>query len=390
MQIQMSHFLLAVLCLPAIASAQNTETSKSIAVTFLLEAPGLADNTPVFITGSLPALGNWNPAAMQMKSLGDHKWSIQIITERGYPIEYKYTLGSWKKEAASEDGQPLQNFAIRPETKVTIKDRILQWTDGKNKQVVGQITGNVKYHRQLQVDGLLPRDVVVWLPHDYEKSESRYPVLYMHDGQNIFDPQTSSFGVDWQVDETLTELIAKNKVIPIIVVGIYHTPQRGRDYLPGEQGTQYEHFICDNLKPLIDKTYRTDPSREATAIGGSSAGGICAFAIAWQRPEVFSKAICMSPAFQYKRADGSMTVDYVTQFKQSQRPANPPFFYLDNGGVGLEEILQPGIDAMLAAMKDKGMEPDADFTWKKYPESRHNEAAWAKRLPAALQLLFGT
>ncbi len=211
----------------------------------------------------------------------------------------------------------------------------------------------------------------------------------MHDGQNIVDPKTSSFGVDWQIDETLTELIAANKVKPLIVVGIYNTPQRGKDYMPGEQGTKYTNFICDKLKPLIDETYRTDPSREATAVAGSSAGGICAFAMAWQRPDVFSKAICMSAAFQYKRPDGSMNVDYLTQFKESPEPANKPYFYLDNGGVGLEEILQPGIDAMLAAMKDRGWKPDVDFTWKKFPEARHNEAAWAERLPGALELLFG-
>ncbi len=101
----------------------------------------MADDTPVFITGSLPALGNWNPGQKQMNSVGDHKWSLQVSAKADYPIEYKYTLGSWEKEAANEDGQPLQNFAIRPKTNTTIEDRILKWTDGANKKIVGQITG---------------------------------------------------------------------------------------------------------------------------------------------------------------------------------------------------------------------------------------------------------
>lgn len=380
---------LAVICFHLFAAAQEAQPTARIQVTFQLDAPGLDDNVPVFVTGSLPALGNWNPGEKQMKSMGDHRWSFQISVKPDYPIEYKYTLGSWNKEAADDDGQPLQNFAIRPKTDITTKDRILKWTDGANKKVVGQITGSVKYHRQLEFEGLLPRDVIVWLPPDYANSEQRYPVLYMHDGQNIVDPKTSSFGVDWQIDEILTKLIAANKVKPLIVVGIYNTPQRGKDYLPGEQSTKYENFICDKLKPLIDKTYRTDPSREATAIAGSSAGGICAFAIAWDRPNIFSKAICMSAAFQFRRPDGSLNVDYLTQFKQSHRPDLTPYLYLDNGGVGLEEILQPGIDAMLAALKEKGLKPGTDFTWKKFPEARHNEAAWAQRLPGALELLFG-
>ena len=388
-RIQSKLILLTLLCFAGCAAAQEAQKAAKISVTFELDAPDLADDTPVFIAGSLPALGNWNPGKVPMKSLGNHKWSFQLDTKSDYPIEYKYTQGSWDKEGANSDGQPLQNFAIRPKTDVTINDRILYWTKGASKKVVGQITGTVKYHRQLKFDGLLPRDVIVWLPPDYEKSERRYPVLYMHDGQNIVDPKTSSFGVDWQIDEILTGLIAADKVKPIIVVGIYNTPQRAKDYLPGEQGTKYSNFICNQLKPLIDKTYRTDPSREATAIGGSSAGGICAFRTAWEHPDVFSKAICMSPTFQFKRPDGSISVDYVPHVAKSKLPDKAPYFYLDNGGVGLEEILQPGIDAMLAALQEKGFKPNADFTWKHFPEARHNESAWAKRLPAALQLLFG-
>ncbi len=139
---------------------------------------------------------------------------------------------------------------------------------------------------------------------------------------------------------------------------------------------------------MIDETYRTDPSRDATAIGGSSAGGICAFSIAWSNPNVFSKAICMSPAFEYKRPDGTMTVNYPPIFQTLDVPKNAPFFYINNGGVGVDALLQPGIHRMLSAMTAKGLEPDRDFTWRFFPDDPHHESAWAERLPAALELLF--
>lgn len=384
--------LFALSTTPTIQEVANSNSQ--ITVTFELFAPRLNNDSSVFITGSLTELGNWNPGKIQMKSLGDHRWSYQITTRPDYPIEYKYTLGSWAKEGADARGKPLANFAIRPAEDAVIKDQIQFWTDGTTKVLEGQITGTVKYHRQLELEGLLPRDIVVWLPPDYEQSTDRFPVLYMHDGQNLFDPKTSAFGTDWQIDEICTELIGSGKIEPIIVVGIYNTPQRSRDYLPGRQGDLYAKFICTKLKPFIDRSYRTNHSRDATSIGGSSAGGICAFRIAWTNPDVFSKAICMSPSFQYQRADGNLAVDYVAEFANSTTPAKIPFFYIDNGGVGLEEILQPGIDAMLLAMKNKGLiqgdksAPGSHFCWKKFPDARHDESAWAKRMPAVLQMLY--
>ncbi len=381
-------FWFAAIHAAGLVDAQSTD-SKKITVTFELHSPELAEDTQVFLTGSLPSLGNWDPANTVMKPIGDHRWSLAIGSNADDPIEYKYTLGSWDREGADVDGHRLQNFVIQPASDTTIRDRIDFWTTGMSDQVKGQITGTVKYHRRLEYEGLLPRDVIVWLPPGYDESSERYPVLYMHDGQNIIDPKTSAFGVDWQVDESLTRLIELKKIKPLIVVGIYNTRERSKDYLPGQQGTRYAKFVCQHLKPLIDKTYRTDCSRESTAVAGSSAGGLCAFTMAWENADVFSKAICMSSAFKYERSDGTISVNYLPQFIAAKQPLNPPYVYFDNGGVGLETLLQPGIDEMIAAMKNKGLEAGKDFAWKCYPKSSHNEASWAERLPAALELIFG-
>lgn len=362
-----------------------------IKVTFRLHAPELAEDARVYITGSVPALGSWNPGKISMNYAGEHEWTFELTLRQKQSIEYKYTLGSWEKEGADADGRPLQNLVLDVEKSTERRDQIVFWTNraaaASRDKISGQVTGQVKYHRQLKGEGVLPRDVIVWLPPDYDTADARYPVLYMHDGQNIVDPRTSAFGVDWQVDETCTRLIAEHKIKPLIIVGIYNTRDRSREYLPGEAGTAYMKFVVDSVKPLIDEHYRTNPARSHTYAAGSSAGGLCAFMLAWEHSAVFSKAICMSPAFKFKNAEGSRVLDYVTTVEKSQRPADPLTLYIDNGGVGAEKSLQPGIDDMLAALKAKGFQADRDFRWVHAPDDRHNESAWANRFAGAIQFL---
>jgi predicted alpha/beta superfamily hydrolase len=207
----------------------------------------------------------------------------------------------------------------------------------------------------------------------------------MHDGQNIFDPVTSAFGVDWSIDETTDDLIRKKSIEPLIVVGIYNTSDRMKEYTPGGKGTAYMNFVVNVVKPLIDSTYRTKSDRNHTIVGGSSAGGIISFMLVWEHPEIFSKAICMSPAFKSLSPDGW---DYTQVVRSSTRPKPPIFLYLDNGSLGLDSQLQPGIDAMLAALKSKGYRDGKDFIFLRAPTAKHSEADWAKRFPNALTLVM--
>jgi predicted alpha/beta superfamily hydrolase len=331
-----------------------------------------------------------------MRFVGQHVWEFTCHAADDETIEYKYTLGSWDREGAGADGRPLPNFSLTARGPTTRNDEIDFWTTGERDQLHGQITGTVRYHRTLVGDGILPRDIIVWLPSEYDDAEkaqtrdaTRYPVLYMHDGQNIIDPATSSFGTDWEVDETCTHLIAAKKIPPLIVVGIYNTPDRNKEYLPGPTGTAYMDFVTRQLKPFIDAHYRTEPGRETTFVGGSSAGGLSAFVLAWEHPDVFSGAICMSPAFRLEKKDShDTTIDYVSTVEKSDPPKQPVFFYIDIGGVGLEANLQPGVDAMLTALKSKGLNEGRDFMYVRDPEAKHFEGAWATRFPMAIESMF--
>jgi predicted alpha/beta superfamily hydrolase len=387
-----------LLLLPNGFSKAGEETADII---FRLHAPKLADDTAVYITGSASGLGNWQPGKVRMSSAGEHVWTYQLAAGDGQTIEYKYTLGSWDREGAEANGRPLKNLfvTIHGPTVQVQDDTVNFWTTGRQREVHGQVTGTVRYHRAMTGDGILPRDVIVWLPPGYDESAAgdasakgsaaRYPVLYMHDGQNIIDPATSTFGVDWEVDESCTRLIAEKKIRPLIVVGIYNTPERKLEYLPGPKGTAYMEFIVRQLKPFIDAHYRTESGRDATFVGGSSAGALCAFMLAWEHSDVFGGAMCMSPAFRIEKKDeGDVAVDYVTPVEKSQRPGQPTFFYIDNGGAGLEATLQPGVDAMLTALNSKGLTEGRDYVYVRDPAAPHSESAWAKRFPAALETLL--
>ena len=366
------------------------DRSPTLRVTLTLVAPTLADNTPVYVTGGLSQLGDWNPGKERMTSQGNHRWSKSITAPGAASFEYKYTLGSWDREAADSTGAPLHNLVAKGNRTATFVTTVRAWTNGAKARVLnGQVTGTVRYHRAIKGAGIAERDVAVWLPPGYDASKrSRYPVLYMLDGQNVFDPATSSFGTDWAADEAADSLIRAKVIEPVIIVAAYNTKNRNEEYLPGGKSGAYLDFMVHALKPFIDSAYRTRPEAAHTMIGGSSAGGVSAFMLVWEHPSVFSRALCFSPAFTAP-AKSDMKFDYVANVQRTAKPPKGVFFYIDVGGVALETQLRPGVDAMLAALKAKGYREGRDFAFVSDAAAEHNEAAWRARLPHALTLVLG-
>ncbi len=354
-------------------------------VEFIVTALGLTDTENVFVTGNQTALGDWNPGLISLDKINDSTWNKTFIFPVNSALEFKFTKGSWGKEALDQDGKIPKNIILNVVKDTNITYRITNWSDTRPK-VSGKITGNVKYHPSFKGKNILPHDIVVWLPPSYDSiPNKKYPVLYMHDGQNIFDPSTSSFGVDWQIDETADSLIKTKSIEEIIVIGIYNTYKRRVEYTHTDTGYAYMKFIVNELKPFIDCTYHTLPDRENTAVGGSSLGGLISFMMLWEYSDIFSKAACLSPAF---KIESTYNLDFVYPVKNYAGPKKDIKIYVYNGGVGLEEELQPGIDEMLAALKDKGYELDKDMLWIKDNSAEHNEAAWAKRVYQFLEFFF--
>ena len=359
----------------------KAQKTHPIHISFLLTSLTLPEDSTVFITGSIAPLGDWNPGKVKMNYEGNHTWSLSLALDKPESIEYKYTLGTWEHEAAAADGKPMSNFSASLQQETTLRDTIAAWTAGtENKVTEHHITGTLHYHPAMKGNGIKDRDISVWLPPGYDSTGStRYPVLYMQDGQNIFDPANSAFGVEWSIDETCDSLIKAGVIPPLIVVGITNTTDRSFEYVPGAKGEVYMNFIVKQLKPFIDSAYLTQKDKAHTFVGGSSLGGLISFMLVWQHPDVFSKAICMSPAFKVNR------LDYVKNVSAYRGKKKPVFFYIDNGGVGLDAQLQPGVNAMLAALQKKGYEQDKEVKYVNDKAANHSEASWGRRFPEAIK-----
>ena len=362
--------------------AQNT-----VQITFIVEAENVPESSMVYIAGNDVSLGRWAPDGQQMEFI-DNKWQKKLQFSKGISLEFKFTRRSWQTEALNDDGSVQANYRLKIINDTIVVYKINLWADqfvsSEVKIISGQITGTIKYHKNFKGRKIKPRDILVWLPPGYEENETaRYPVLYMHDGQNAFDPVTSSFGVDWQIDEAADTLIRKGLIEPLIIVAIYNSVERSSEYANNDTGYAYLQFIIEELKPFIDANYRTFPDEDNTAVIGSSLGGLISLILVWEYPEVFSKAACVSSAFKIDR------YDYVTEIKNYSGEKKPVKIYIDNGGVGIEEVLQPGIDEIISSLENFGYNRGEDYYWFKAEDSEHGEKDWAKRVWRALVFLFG-
>ena len=245
---------------------------------------------------------------------------------------------------------------------------------------------------------LLPRLIRVYLPAAYDaQPDARFPVVYMHDGQNLFDDGDAAFGVEWRVDETLDALTAAGEVEPHIVVGVDNTAERMDDYTPsfdptvgaGGKGDAYADFLADVVKPLVDLHFRTRCGRAHTAVLGSSLGGLISLHIALRRPETFGLVGCVSPSLWW--GDG----EEVAAWESFQGPP-PVRLWLDAGSAeGGEEPASggdmiAGIRAARAAALAHGLTPGDTLGYLEDPGALHNEAAWAARLDSIFRFLLAS
>lgn len=372
---------LAMTCQGVDAQAPDSSDTTSI----VLHLKGRAKGQTPFITGSSKELGNWNPGAVEMEQISDSVLTFKHARNSLGEIHYKFTLGSWEREARDESGKIFGNHTLLA-GQSEVHHNVFGW--GTASPIASQVTGDVRIHESVQGNGLAERDVIVWLPPGYDASQqAEYPVLYMHDGQNIFDPSTSFMGVDWQVDETVDQFIAQEVIEPMIIVGIYNTADRSEEYLDETVSEQYKDLVIETIKPMIDQAYRTSRDAQQTFTAGSSAGGTLAFMLAWEHPDVFGGALCFSPAF-IDPDPGSNGFNYLDDIRLSPQPSQARF-YLYNGGVGLEKKLQPGIDEAIRLLEQKGMQKDKDFFFHKDEGAKHDETAWSKDFGLGLLWMLG-
>jgi enterochelin esterase-like enzyme len=264
-----------------------------------------------------------------------------------------------------------------------------------------------------------PRRVVVWLPSGYKAHGRKYAVLYMHDGQNLFDKGTAGYGMEWEVDEHLDQLIRDKKVRPTIVVGIWNTPKRLQEYVPSKAfnglpaayrkkvralyggdplSDGYLKFIVRELKPMIDKRFNVKTDRANTAIMGSSMGALISLYAIDEYPNVFGAAGMMSTHWPLVINPDNTPVsdeDYEvvsSAFERYLAPALPSpathRLYFDHGSETLDSVYaryQQRVDAVVAK---RGYKQGVNWLTRSFPGQKHNEISWASRVDVPLQFLL--
>lgn len=279
-----------------------------------------------------------------------------------------------------------------------------------NSQSLNNMNQSIKHYPNFKSKNISSRNVDILLPDNYDKNTS-YPVIYMHDGQNLFDPSTSYIGVDWGVDEAMEKLLQEDSIEPAIIVGIWNTPDRISEYMPFKAydslnenqktnlsklykrkfniqldkvvSDNYLKFIVEELKPFVDSNYKTLSDKDNTFIMGSSMGGLISIYALSEYPEVFGGAGCVST--HWPAGDG-IVIEYL---RNNLPVAGNHKIYFDFGTETTDRDYEPYQVRMDKIMEDKGYIINKDWLTIKFPGAEHSERAWRQRVDIPLKFFLG-
>jgi predicted alpha/beta superfamily hydrolase len=353
-------------------------------VRFSVSSPPGQTPDSIFIAGSF---NGWNPADKNYRFQKDAKARLNDSVGQGNYFfetklvdathEFKITRGSWTKVECTKNGADIQNRVLKLSSDTTIKLVVEEWADHfikkprhstatKNVHIIDTAFRIPQLNRT--------RRIWIYLPPDYNASKSRYAVMYMHDGQNVFDDSTS-FAGEWGVDELMDSISAKKK--EMIVVGIDNGgAKRINEYCPYDmekfgkgEGDEYLDFLVKTLKPYVDKNYRTKKDKEDTYIAGSSMGGLISMYAVLKYPTIFGGAGVFSPAFW---VGPKIFDDIETKGKQ----VNSKIYFYCGGLEG--ETMEPD---MVKAFEEMRTVSKSKMETSVRPDGKHTESVWREEFP---------
>src|SRR5687768_7450830 len=367
--------ILLIACINVLAFCQLTIHITSI--------PASTPPDPdIYIAGNF---NNWNPGnpSYLLTDTGNETFSITFSPPAG-EIEYKFTRGSWGTVEGTAEGNFIPNRTYNYTGGVqSINVSIAGWEDTGNDHTAAEnvhIIDEAFYMPQLD----RTRRVWIYLPPDYETSAKKYPVVYMHDGQNLFDA-FYSFAGEWKVDESMN-ILFNDSDYGAIVVGIDNGSNHRIDEYSawvnssfgGGDGELYADFLVNTLKPFIDSNYRTLAGREYTAIAGSSLGANISLFTAIEYQDVFSKVGIFSPALWF-----SDSIYYQVTEEGLQEELRFYFVAGDNESSTMISDIMDMIDTLLT----EGAEAE-NIRFIHHADGAHSEWYWAREYPAAYEWLF--
>jgi predicted alpha/beta superfamily hydrolase len=345
-------------------------------------------NTPQNAIIKMPSsLNNWNAAETPLESLGNGQYQI-VIPEAIGKVEFKFTRGSWPTVEGNANGGYLPNRSFTFNGNPQVINLTIQSWEDLGGSTISTAASNVSV---LNAAFYMPqldkyRKIWLYLPPDYYTTTKRYPVLYMQDGQNLFDNATS-FSGEWQVDETLNSLFLKGNY-GAIVIGIDNGgADRLNEYSPwnnptygGGQGDLYSQFIAETLKPYIDSNYRTKPEPQFNAVLGSSMGAFISSYIAAKYPAVFQKVGNFSSAYWFAKPQ---LINFIAT--NTQNYSNSRMYFV--AGSNESTTMVSNNNEIKDSYQNKLL--TSQNTMTKYDSyGTHSESYWREEFEAAYLWLF--
>lgn len=386
MKYRITIILISILFISCKGKQKDDHTDGKKSVTLVVtNLPSNHDfSKDIYISGDFEGWSGGRPELKLEKK--DKTYQITLPNHKEN-IQYKFTLGSWETVELDAKKQNIENrtytFKEHPEM---IQVSIDAWSNGNNNETISTKQPNVEtFAEAFEIPQLnTTRKIQVYLPPKYDSSKKSYPVLYIHDGQNVFDKATSYSG-EWEVDETLNKL-HQTHGLDVIVVSIDNSEKRMQEYTAWEhekydapKGKEYIDFIAKTLKPAIDQKYRTKKEAKNTAIMGSSMGGLISHYAAFQYPNVFGKAGIFSPSFWFSDEIISFTKWRLAKAKNSK------IYYLMGEKEGGNMVID--MQKIIHTIKTNGF-PETNIASKFSPNGTHSEAFWRAELKEALLWLF--
>ena len=340
---------------------------------------------PIYISGNFNEWKVGDPT-YKMHTNGDGTYHFTFPNYDQLPnmIEYKYTRGSWSTVEIAPNGKGVPNRVVEKH-KGVLNDRVDNWM-GRAFPYKNELLPKIEViSEQFEMPQLIrTRRVAALLPHNYYETDKRYPVLYLQDGQNLFD-EYAPFG-NWAVDKQLAKLSEIHKG-DVIVVAIDHAKENrikefnptSNTHLGSGQGKKYTRFLTETLKPYIDSHFRTLPDRANTAIGGSSMGGLISIYAGLMYPNVYSKLMVFSPSLWVAPNIHFHSMNLLREYDIK--------IYLYAGGSESLNMV-PNINRFKSALENQGSKVNVSFKLNIDPNGTHNEARWGEEFPAAVTWLF--
>ncbi|GAB3932603.1 alpha/beta hydrolase-fold protein [Larkinella terrae] len=348
-----------------------------------LTTPPTDDNRPVFVSGNFC---QWFPDVerFRMRLIRPGKYELELpsdLTARA-PLEYKYTRGSWDSVELDQSGEAVPNRISRRQTG-TRRDVVPHWRWYGlpfNPAFLPKVSLVSDAFEMPQLNR--NRRIRVLLPYDYDASDTRYPVLYLNDGQNLFG-EGSAFG-NWTIDQKLAVLAHRHHRKLIIVAVDHGESERIAEFLPYNtrladgQGRPFLDFIVHTLKPHIDAQYRTLPERSHTGMGGSSMGGLISVYAGLLHPATFGRLMIFSPSLW------AAPKVYSDALRFSYHEPTKVYLY---GGKQESKYMVPAIQRLQESLLRKGhKQPQIHLSVD--PRGKHNENRWGREFPQAVEWLF--